>query len=140
MERETSVFTIAEDFTYRWPVLARVPQDGGYRDHQFSLDFRAIAVDRQLDLAAAAERGDRGAAVTLLTEVVAGWGDEVRDAAGVPLPFTPENLKRLLAVPGVAMGVVEAYRQSQAGEAFREKNSGTPRADGPAAAQTTPTP
>lgn len=49
----------------------------------------------------------------IATELLKGWGDDLRDAAGQPLPFTAENVAAVLMVAGLAVAVVTAFRDSQ---------------------------
>jgi len=87
---------------------------GSFKAHRFIARFRALTRD---DVEAAAGDAD----TSWLERILAGW-DEVAGADGKPLAFTPENLTRLLARPGVAAAVAEAYRRALTGEEFARKN------------------
>lgn len=88
-------------------------QAGGERvQHSFNARFPRMTAAELEAFGVRALRdklSDRQIAALLLK----GWGDDIRDAAGQPLPFTPENVETVLAVAGVGTAVVSAFRDSQ---------------------------
>jgi hypothetical protein len=113
------MFILNETHEYDWPVEVEVPQDGGsFARQRFTARFRVLgraAVQAALD-----EGGDDA----LVRAVTTGWNaDEVRveEAGGHrPLPFTAENLSRIVANPFVRAAMVNAYLGSISGR--RAKN------------------
>lgn len=44
-----------------------------------------------------------------LRKVLVGWGEEIHDEAGEPIPFTEANRERMIGVPYFAACAVDAY-------------------------------
>jgi hypothetical protein len=99
--------------TFRAPVRFGVPgPDGTRQAAEFTGIFKRLTVDQSEALATEADAGkwsDRQMAERLLV----GWGDEVTDRHGAPLPFTPANLADVFNVPNAAAAVLQAYRRAQ---------------------------
>lgn len=89
------VFRIAQKETYTWPVVVELPADGGkFQRHAFDVEFRRAPkaeTDRILHEAAEGALTDE----QLVARLVVGWSG-VEDVDGEPLPFSQENLARLL--------------------------------------------
>ena len=58
----------------------------------------------------------------ILRDYAVGW-ENVADAEGEPLEFTPENLDRLLELPFVREGMARAFRTQILGREAERKNS-----------------
>lgn len=58
---------------------------------------------------AAGKLTDRQVAQRLLR----GWGDDLADSRGNPLPYGPDTLAQVLNVAGLASAVVHAFRAAQ---------------------------
>jgi hypothetical protein len=109
------MFSIAVSPTYAHPVTGVLP--GGV-EVAFSATFHRLA---QADTEALVEQARKGelSDIQVIARVLAGW-EFVADEAGVPMPFTPDNLSRLLAVYGVPAAIVRSWFRSITDA--REKN------------------
>ena len=87
----------------------------------FGVRCRLLALDRLQELQAAQEAGTIGPQEFVQAWLL-GWTDEVRDAAGEAMPFNPQNLARLLQVPGAAVAMTRAFYSGY--QEAEEKNSG----------------
>lgn len=102
-----------------WPCRVPVPvptEDGGTEDRWFTARFRAISASRLEELSG---EGD----APLLRAVLAGW-EEIADADGAPLAFTPAPLDLLLDVLAWRFATARAYVAWLRGHPA--KNSGAP--------------
>ena len=107
---------------FSWPVDIHVPVDGGEKAVQrFTARLRPDAALQQQF----AER--RIGEADFARAVVVGW-DGVGDEAGDPLPFTAENLRRLVAIPYVRRAIVWAYLQAVDGRALAGNSAAPPGA------------
>jgi hypothetical protein len=132
------MFQLKRDRTFSWPVDVEVPADGGaFAKQRFTARFKEVSGDRLVELAKARPgEGD----VHILREVVVGWGEDVQDEDGSPLPFSEETLGRMIAVPYVRLALLRTYAEAIGG--LLEKNWPTrpvvgPRATGPNGSATT---
>lgn len=96
-------------------------------------DYDALAAELDKTFPPEADVTDRPMSCTLkrnawyFSRLLVGWGDEVRDENGSPVPFSESTLKALLASPdGLAFSnaLVQANNQIRCGVA-PEKNSPT---------------
>ena len=102
-----------------WPCRVAVPVptgDGGTEERWYTAHFAAIPASRLEELSG---EGD----ASLLRAVLAGW-EEIADADGAPLPFSPANLDLLLDVLAWRYATARAYVAWLRGHP--EKNSGAP--------------
>lgn len=107
------MFKFAAKRQVRWPVKIKVPQDGGGVDE--------ATVTLQFELLTRSEyRGLEGSSPEEIEAVlrgkIKGWQD-VCDADGNPIDFTPENLDAFLDVPYVERAVSVALMGASAGAA-----------------------
>lgn len=94
-----------------WPVTVHVPQAGGKTaKHRFTAHFRWLDAEAWQ---AAAFDGDQA----LLREVLVGWGEDLRDEHGEPIPFSSEQRDRLARITFVRRAVVTAYGEFIQGRA-----------------------
>ncbi|MGE0256913.1 MAG: hypothetical protein AB7N54_19990 [Alphaproteobacteria bacterium] len=108
-----------------WPVTIGVPADKGLTTpHTVHVRYRVLP---QEEIDEALRQPDDAA---MLAAVVTGWGDDVLDENGVPVPFTAEALKSACRWSYVRVALVDGFFRAQAGA--RTKNSPTPPAAGPA--------
>ena len=99
------------DQTYRRQVQIQQPQaDGGTRAVSFTAHFRLLDNDDLNKILTPDTRDE-----VFLGAVMAGWED-IQDEKGDPLPFTPQNLRRLCRIGYWAHGVVNDYLAFQRGE------------------------
>lgn len=125
---------------FDWPVKVKVPRDGGgYQPQEFTARFRmaprsvinehlrrqAEALARQsqgLRAMAAAEDAEdakdpEDAEDAILKEYFVGWGADVVDAAGSPVPFSPGFRDQMLEFAHIRKAVSAAYWQAVNGDA-----------------------
>lgn len=145
-------FSIKALDTYEWPVDVRVPVidaetgDGTYEIRRFTGKFKHVSVtegkaimDRlssQLDQdtkamttasdAASAAFGASMMAthyeIELYAEIWVGWGEDLTDENGAPLPYSDELKRKLLEEAIIRNAVKEAHQKALGGEAVRRKN------------------
>ncbi|MBF0093991.1 MAG: hypothetical protein HQL34_05540 [Alphaproteobacteria bacterium] len=109
------MFKLTTHHSYSWPVIVQTPVDGGkFTKATFDATFKVIPQER-ID---AIVRGGNVDA-ELLCEVTQGWKG-VQDDDGQDLPFSEEARDRLLSVPYVRAGLVDAYLDSLSGGARRK--------------------
>lgn len=120
-----------------WPVIFKgVTEDGTIVENTFDGRFRILDEDENLELEReiAKIRAAEDAEAKSLSEVLAplimkfleDWRGVTEDDgtdAGVSLPFTPENLMRMLRVPNVSGAIATAYRAARAGEPETRKGN-----------------
>lgn len=142
---------------YDWPVDVKVPfmtaqGDGDYETHRFTGRFRHLSMtevdtmfaelqgkidalkeaeDAQLNSIRVAELSAQYQ-IDLYMGIWVGWGNDLSDENGAPLPCTEDARRALLGKRIVREAVIQAYQDSQAGEVLRLKNSETSPEAGPA--------
>ena len=111
------MFKIEKQTIVQWPVMIGIPRDGGgiskaRINAQFELlpnnEFQAIY-------------SDGGNDETLLRRVLLGWND-VADADGNPLAFSPEAREMLIQITYVRSALVAAYMECCSGREAARKN------------------
>jgi hypothetical protein len=114
-------FVLKKSATYEWPVVLRLPIDGGRHEKQtFDARFNRLAqtrINEIQDLFRAKQRGDDEIDLTdqsVADEVLAGWSN-VQDEDGEDVPFTAASKAELLNIPAVASAIVVAYFESVTG-------------------------
>lgn len=129
------MFILTEKPSFTSPVVLHIPADGGKtQKNEFSVVFRFLPADevkdlfRRLDaqkLVVAARRkrlesDPDGAlhaeqepdAITdreVVDRVLIGFGTDLKGEDRQPLPFTPDNLDRLLRVHGAEQAIVDSF-------------------------------
>lgn len=113
------MFRIASpDATWTHPVRVEVPAgEGRTNTHLFTARFRLLKASKTEALLV---DGD----AALLREALVGW-DDIEDADGSPLEFSPEALDTLLEVAYWRRATVVEYLRFASG--LPEKNSRAPR-------------
>ena len=98
--------------TFRATVRFEVQTEDGKREQRaFDGVFRRMDTD-ELD-ALAKEWAESGLSdIQAVQRVLVGWHD-VCAGDGTPLPFTPDNLARVLKLGGVATAALHAFRDAQ---------------------------
>jgi len=116
-------FVLKQSDTYSWPVVIRLPADGGKREKaSFDAVFRRLPQSRineiqklvQAQLKAAQDGETLENGVTdqgIADEILAGWSGVV-DGDGDPVPFTEATKAQLLDVPLLASALIEIYFES----------------------------
>lgn len=92
--------------TFNWPVTVQVPTDNNYVEHAFTARWQLQDVD-ELHKAQHAEGAD--SVKVLFDRALKGWGTDLCDEAGNPIPFTPENVDLLRSSPHVRAAMVASY-------------------------------
>jgi hypothetical protein len=123
-------FVLSSAKSYPWPVTVRIPDPanpGSFVEQTFTA--RLIPQDQDAwiaDQAAVDAIEPFGARMKAsrakLAARIEGWGEDVVDDAGNPVPFTPENLDRALRQSWFRIGVLEAIQASANGEEARLGN------------------
>jgi hypothetical protein len=107
------MFVLAPSPTFRAKVkFGLLAADGSTQPVEFTAVYHRLTVDQaqaMADEATANGWGDRDMARRLL----AGWGDDLQDAHGAPLAYTPDNVAALLNVPHAARAILETFHRSQ---------------------------
>jgi hypothetical protein len=116
-------FVLSQSQSYSWPVVLRLPADGGKREKStFDAVFKRLPQSRineiqqlaQQRLKAAEHNDDLDNGVTdqsIADELLVGWAGVV-DADGDEVPFTETAKAQLLDVPMVAGALIGAYFES----------------------------
>ncbi|MCC7487622.1 MAG: hypothetical protein IT529_21820 [Burkholderiales bacterium] len=105
----------AEPTAIHWPCTINIPRDGGGSTKaRCTIEFELIEQTEIDEILGGG--GDRD----LLDRVVRGWGADVTDAEGNPLPFTPENKARVLAITYARAGIVAGFFEAASGGARRK--------------------
>lgn len=109
-------FVFVDDYHFWWPVDVRYPGTDGTITRSFRVKFRLIDEDAlfaRSDLADDATVLDAIAADRArLREIVLDW-EGVTLESGAAMPFTLDNLDRLLQLRPVRLGIGEAYLDAQ---------------------------
>lgn len=112
------MFKLTQSATYTWPVAVHVPVNGGQYDKQtFDGEFKRLPDSRLKEIGRKVDAGEMPDS-DFVREVMVGWCGITAD--GVEVPFSNENLERLLEVPGVAGAVALAVIDSLSG--LKRKN------------------
>jgi hypothetical protein len=100
------MFVVDVKNTFKSPVEFNLPGDGEPIVAVFVAEFKRLPQSR---IDAIVTRTEKITDDALVREVLDGWDDEIKDAEGKPLPFTPENLDRVLEVNGVRKALAAAF-------------------------------
>lgn len=121
------MFVLMKEPRVWWPVTVQKPVDGGaVEEERFEAQFLLIGQD-EIEAVSGATGGQKA----MLARVLVGWRGVAQQDKG-ELPFTAENRDLVIDVPYVRRALGRAFLNAAYGA--KEKNSGTPPSDGPAAA------
>jgi hypothetical protein len=111
---------IQQDKSYNWPVNVSEPMDGGtFKEHKIGVRFKMLSQDRLNEII----KNDNEEDEDVLNEILVGWDNEAfKDGNGNSLPFNEENKALILSVPFVRKGLIDGFRDSLAGKAYKRKN------------------
>jgi len=111
------MFQLVDDYEFWWPVTIKLPQDGGgFAKRAIEVRFRVKTQDEIDAIAALAiDAMDQ----ELVKAVVTGWRG-IETADGDDLPFSSENLARLVALTFWRVPVLATYFNALQG--VEEKN------------------
>ncbi|MCV2349339.1 phage tail assembly chaperone [Paucibacter sp. Y2R2-4] len=106
---------------FTWTVNVPVPGQDQYQFAKLPLEF--VQVDQaQLDKfrgIGLAEGEALPSDADIVRRVVVGWPD-LKNAAGEPVPFSPEALEQLMLAPIVRSAIVATYMAAMSGGAARK--------------------
>ena len=98
---------------YRATVRFDVPAEDGQRlQCSFQAVFPRMTSD-ELEAFGKKAANEKWTDRQIAAQLLRGWGDDLRDAEGTPLLYTPANVALLLNQAGLGAAVVEAFRASQ---------------------------
>jgi hypothetical protein len=103
-------FKLVDNLQVDWPVKISQPINGGKtKTSTFTAVFKLLNED-EFQASAKKCKDD----VALIAGYILDWRDLV-GPDDKPIPFTPENLKKLLAYPFIRNGIFTAYNAARAG-------------------------
>jgi hypothetical protein len=106
------MFVIAQAATYTVPVKVFIPSNKGKATaHTFTAEFRRLPMSEIEEMNAKLKEKTL-TDTQLLQDVMVGWGDDVQDADGNPLPFNERNFEALLDVFPTRGTLVQAFMES----------------------------
>jgi len=103
------MFKFLANPTFSWPVLVRTPQAGNVVESRFTATFVLLPQAERDRLGVTGEGTDE-----LLRRSLIGLDGVVNDD-GIPLPWSDDLTRLLVANPWVRRGLVEAYSEALAG-------------------------
>ncbi len=107
------MFKFAKDRIVRWPVVVRVPTDGGTIKKQIcQVDFLLLDDDGLKEMATSRTEDD---ALHKLAEHIRGWDESVADETGAPIAFSEQMRDALLKDPLFAKACALALMQASMG-------------------------
>lgn len=118
---EAPQFVLRQPVDFWWDVKVPVPHEGEYRFLRFEALFAALPQD-ELDRMRGiglAQDDQRLTDEQIARRVLRGWR-HVNDEQGQPLPFTADNVSRLLQWPLARTAVVATYLAATSGLAARK--------------------
>jgi len=122
-------FVLAETYSYWWPVIIRAPhpdEPGKILERTLKVQFEpqpreeAIAAQEKYNTLETQRERDAHE-VEQLMKVCKNW-DDVVDADGGAVAFTPDNAAKALNIGWFRTGVYRAYSESLSGEEARLGN------------------
>ncbi len=138
------MFKLSDSLTFPWPVkvIEPHPTDAGkHAEHVFTVLFRMpppeeaeqsvkarrAIVEQLVEGLSDKEVAAIGEALTAhdeaqLRALIVGWRDDVVGEDDQPLPFTAENVARVLAYPRVQRALIRAYNEAIVEDQARVKN------------------
>lgn len=111
------VLRTTDDFEF--PVEIEVPTADGHKIESFTGRFRRLPMDEVTSLfAGQGSSTDR----EIADRVLVGWGQDVVDEAGQPVPVGEAERQALLSIVEVCRAVAIAYAAALLGQRFVAKN------------------
>lgn len=96
--------------TFTAPVKVMVPSDGGQREQQFTVQFRALTLTEQNNFDTSTSAGTS----EFLHDIVVGW-EGLTDEDGAAFDFAPANLGMLIDLPYIRYALYRAYSDATSG-------------------------
>ncbi|MGB0747185.1 MAG: hypothetical protein ACPGO3_00420 [Magnetospiraceae bacterium] len=110
---------LADERRFKAKVTVQTPQEsGGKRECSFTAHFRVLTYSEQEEIL---ERNPGGADFQILKTALVGWGDDLQDEEGQPIPFTDDTLRAILDIPYIRMAMYRAFIAGNTGTG-RTKN------------------
>lgn len=106
----------------KWPVVVSVPQDDGrIAKYEIRADYHLLSQEELDDLMEASRESGGSTDADMLRRVVRCLYD-VQDAGGHAIEHSDDLLDRLINIPYVRIGLVNAYFTAAAGQKAKRKN------------------
>lgn len=113
-------FVLRMPGSFKWTVRVPVPGDDTYTHAELRVRFKPVSQQR-LDAFRGIGLAEGQVPPTdheIVHEVLEAWG--LKDENGEPVPFTPEKLDEVLAVPMARTAIVATYMAAMSGMAARK--------------------
>lgn len=108
------MFVLDKSNSYTWPVSTESAIDNGkFAPETFDVTFKRVTETEKMDFFGHANT-HKYTDVEVCKKVVIGWKG-VTDAHGAEIPFSQDNLDKLLDLPKIASFIVIAFLESIAG-------------------------
>lgn len=111
--------------SFHWPIVVRFPKDGGFLEKRFTAEFALLPqeeVEEIIREVRQSEDEDSNLSAGLIERIWLGWGEDVTDESGAPLPVTESTRRALRQVIPVRNAVVKAWLEAMAGKKAARKN------------------
>jgi len=120
-------FTMTRKHRYWWPVKVAVPNPeldkaGEWLEMNFRMRFAALPREEADAISEKLKKSEGADIHADLMRVVKDWDEDIIDADGKPIPFSPEAFAELLQISWYRMAVYRAWGDSLIGEAARRGN------------------
>lgn len=119
------MFSLADiPSSFQWPVVVRLPKNGAYIEKRFTAEFALLPQEQVEDILREirASADDTPVSADLVERLWVGWGDDVTDEAGQPLPVNEQNRHALRQIIPVRNAVLQAWLDAMAGKKAARKN------------------
>lgn len=130
------MFTLDLEPFYPWPVKIGLPYNGSTKEFTFTIHFARLDTDEvQALMQEINDRNskpveDDGSEPNLLTDkelcrkIVHGWGADLQDGSKKAVPFSEDNLDKLLKVFGAPAAIVNAWFEAMFPQVKAESGKG----------------
>lgn len=105
------MFKVIKEPTFRHPVEAKVPVDGGFEDQSFEVTFRAISAEE----AESFDMGDAASQTAFFKRIIVEL-HEIGDAEGKALTYSDAVRDQVLRLPWAKKAIAKTYFASLRGE------------------------
>lgn len=105
-----------------WPVVIAKPVDGGrVQKHEVTMDFVLLSQEEVDEQVEASRASGESSDVDILRRVVRKLGG-FKDADGNSIEYSEALLEKVLRIPYIRIGMIQAYFQASAGQKAARKN------------------
>ena len=105
--------------TFEWKVEFEIPQNGYRSKHDFNAVFKRISQTEYEELNRK-QKEEGYPDNSVVKDIMVGWSNML-DSENKEVPFTKNNLDKLLDILGMAAYIIKAFGNAHAGE-LKEKN------------------